>query len=87
MQDILVVFHLSFVSCGESRLIVSRCAGGKCGMMSSDDDLDRSRRPGANDHGWSITDRVLGGQTIMRSGDAVYGLHEERRSAGFLVEP
>jgi hypothetical protein len=42
-----------FVSFGESRLLVSWCAGGRCGMVGSDKDRDRSRRPGAEDQAWS----------------------------------
>jgi hypothetical protein len=30
-------------------------------MVSSDEDHGRSRRPGAEDRGWSDIDRVLGG--------------------------
>jgi hypothetical protein len=44
-------------------------------MTDSDEDHDRSRRPGEEDRGWSGTSRVLGGQTIGRSGNAVCGLH------------
>jgi hypothetical protein len=44
-------------------------------MVGSDDDLGRSRRPIVEDQGWSNTNRVLGGRTIRRSGDAVCGLH------------
>jgi hypothetical protein len=44
-------------------------------MMGSDEDHGRSRRPGAEDRGWLSTDRVLGGRTIERLGDAVCGLH------------
>jgi hypothetical protein len=55
-------------------------------MMGSDEDHGRSRRPGAEDRGWSSTSQVLGGRTIRRSDDVVCGLHhahgdEER---GFL---
>jgi hypothetical protein len=32
---------------------VSWCVGGRCGMADSDEDRDRSRRPGAEDRGWS----------------------------------
>jgi hypothetical protein len=47
----------------------------------------RSRRPGVEDWGWLGIDRVLGGQMIERTGDAVYGLHhtyvdEEREFHG-----
>jgi hypothetical protein len=56
-------------------LLVSWSVGDKCGMTSSDEDRDRSRRSGAEDRGWS-----------HRSGDAVCGLHragvDEQR--GFL---
>jgi hypothetical protein len=48
-------------------------------MAGSDEDHGRSRRPGAEDRGWSNTGRILGGWTIGKSGDAVYGL---RRAQG-----
>jgi hypothetical protein len=56
-------------------------------MAGSDDDLGRSRRPGAEDQRWSSTGRVLGGRTIGRSGDTVCGLYraqgdEERKFLG-----
>jgi hypothetical protein len=44
-------------------------------MADSDEDLGRSRRPGAGDQGWSSLGRVLGGRMIRRSGDVVCGLH------------
>jgi hypothetical protein len=44
-------------------------------MAGSDKDHGRSRRPGAEDRGWSSTGRVLSGQVIGRSGDAVCDLH------------
>jgi hypothetical protein len=34
-------------------LFVSCCAGGKCGMVCNDEDRGRSRRPDAEDRGWS----------------------------------
>jgi hypothetical protein len=68
-------FTFIFVSCGESRLLFSWCAGDRCHMVSSDEDHGRSRRPGAEDRGWSDIGRVLGGQMIGRSGDVVCGLH------------
>jgi hypothetical protein len=34
-------------------LLVSWCAGGRCGMVCSDEDRGRSRRPGAEDRRWS----------------------------------
>jgi hypothetical protein len=46
-------FSFTFVSFGELRLLVSWCAGGRCGMVCSDEDHGRSRRPGAEDRGWS----------------------------------
>jgi hypothetical protein len=50
---VLFCFSFIFVSFGESCLLVSWCAGGRCGMMCSDKDRDRSRRPGAEDRRWS----------------------------------
>jgi hypothetical protein len=44
-------------------------------MSGSDKDRDRRRRLGAEDRGWSSTDRVLDGWAIERSGDVVCGLH------------
>jgi hypothetical protein len=35
-------------------------------MAGSDEDRGRIRRPGAEDQGWSSTDRVLGDRTIER---------------------
>jgi hypothetical protein len=51
----IILFYFSFilVSFGESRLLVSWCAGGKYGMACSDEDRGRSRRPGAEYRGWS----------------------------------
>jgi hypothetical protein len=46
-------FSFTFVSFGESRLLVSWCAGGKYGMACSDEDNGRSSRPGADDWRWS----------------------------------
>jgi hypothetical protein len=55
-------------------------------MVGNDKDRGRSRRPSAEDRGWSSIGRVLGGQTIGRSGDAVCSLRcargDEKR--GFL---
>jgi hypothetical protein len=47
------IFSFIFVSLRESHLLVSWCASGRCGMACSDDDRGRSRRPGAEDRGWS----------------------------------
>jgi hypothetical protein len=56
-------------------VLVSWCIGDRCDMAGSDDDHGRTRRLSAEDEGWSSTDRVLGGQTIEMSGDAICGLH------------
>jgi hypothetical protein len=50
---VLFCFSFIFVSFGESCLLVSWCAGGRCGMTCSDEDHGRSRRPGVEDWGWS----------------------------------
>jgi hypothetical protein len=82
-------------------LLVSWCVGDRCDMAGNDEDHDRSRRLGAEDWGWLSIGRVLGGQTIRRSGDVVCGLHHaqgnkeggflslasKRRSTSFSVEP
>jgi hypothetical protein len=34
-------------------LLVSWCAGGRCGMAGSDEDCGRCRRLGVDDWGWS----------------------------------
>jgi hypothetical protein len=47
----IVFFYLCFV--GESCLLISWCAGGRCGMACSDEDRGRSMRPGAEDREWS----------------------------------
>jgi hypothetical protein len=47
------ILPFTFVSFGESYLLISWCAGGRCGMTCSDKDCGRSRRPGAEDRGWS----------------------------------
>jgi hypothetical protein len=53
MQDSFVLFFFFFVLFGQSRLLVSWCAGCRCGMTCSYEDRDRSRRAGAEDQGWS----------------------------------
>jgi hypothetical protein len=50
---VLFYFSFTFVSFGESHLLVSWSVGGRCGMACSDEDHGRSRRPGAEDRGWS----------------------------------
>jgi hypothetical protein len=37
------------ILCGELRLFVSWCVGDMCDMVGSDEELGRSRRPGAED--------------------------------------
>jgi hypothetical protein len=51
-------------------LLVSWCAGGRCGMTYSDEDRGRSRRHGAEDRGWSHS-RVLSGPAVERSGGTI----------------
>jgi hypothetical protein len=55
-------------------------------MTGSEEDLGRSRKPGAEDQGWSNTHQVLDGQTIERSGDAVCDMYCAHRDEehGFL---
>jgi hypothetical protein len=67
-------------------LLVSWCAGDRCDMVGSDEYCGRSRRPGAEDRGWSSTGRVLGGRMIERSGDVVCSLHRAQGDdeRGFL---
>jgi hypothetical protein len=61
-------------------------------MAGNNEDRGRSRSLGAEGRRWSSTGRVLGGQTIERSGDAVYSLHyaqgdEERGFLGLASNP
>jgi hypothetical protein len=67
-------------------LLVKWCVGGKCSIVGNDEDRDKSRRPGAEDRGWSSTSRVLDCRMIERSGDAVCGLHRAQgdEECGFL---
>jgi hypothetical protein len=58
---IFQLFYPIICSCGESRLLVSWYVGNRCNMAGSDEDLGRSRRPAAEDWGWSSTGRVLDG--------------------------
>jgi hypothetical protein len=67
-------YAVAFVLCRESHFLVSWCVGDRCDMADSDEDYGRSRRPGAEDQGWSNTGRVLSGRAIERSGDTVCGL-------------
>jgi hypothetical protein len=50
---VLFYFSFIFISFGESRLLVSWCAGGRCGIVCNNEDHGRSRRPSAEDRGWS----------------------------------
>jgi hypothetical protein len=50
---VLFYFSFTFVSFGESRLLVSLCVGGRCGMACSDENHGRSKRPSVEDRGWS----------------------------------
>jgi hypothetical protein len=50
---VLFYFSFTFVLFGESYLLVSWCAGGRCGIACNDEDRDRSRRPDAEGQGWS----------------------------------
>jgi hypothetical protein len=81
-----VVLCYYLCSCGESCLLISWCIGDMCDMVGSDEDLGRSKRHGAEDRGWSSIGRVLGGRTIGRTGDVVYGLHHAQgdEERGFL---
>jgi hypothetical protein len=46
-------FTFIFVSFEESCLLVSWCVGVRCGIMGTDEDRGRSRRPGVEDWRWS----------------------------------
>jgi hypothetical protein len=46
-------FTFIFVSFAESRLLISWCAGARCGMTCNNEDRTRSRRSSAKDRGWS----------------------------------
>jgi hypothetical protein len=84
----LFSFSFIFDSFGESRLLVSWCAGGRRDMACSDKDRGRSRRPGAEDRGWSHRSgtRWPGGREVGWRRAVCTG-HVETRSASFLVEP
>jgi hypothetical protein len=75
-----------FVLCGQLYLLILWCAGGRCGMVDSDEDHGRSRRPGAEDQGWSSIGQVLSDQTVERSTDAMCGLYHAwgDKERGFL---
>jgi hypothetical protein len=46
-----LLFYPYPCSCGELCLLVSWCAGGRCGMAGRDEDHGRGRRPGAEYQG------------------------------------
>jgi hypothetical protein len=66
-------------------LFVSWCVGDRCDMMGNNEDLGRSRRPGAEDQRWSSIGQILGGRTIGRSGDAVCGLYHAQGDEKHMV--
>jgi hypothetical protein len=68
---VLFYFSFTFVLFGESHLLVSWCAGGRCGIACNDEDRGRSRRPDAEGH----TGRILGGRAVKMSGGTVCDLH------------
>jgi hypothetical protein len=86
IRDSFVLFFFIFVSFRESRLLVSWCAGRRCGIACSDEDHGRSRRTSAEDQGWSHRSgtRWPGSRVVPCK---VYIVHMETRSADFLVEP
>jgi hypothetical protein len=59
-------FSFTFVSFRESGLLVSWCAGGRCGMACCDEDHGGSRTPGVEDQGWShrLSTRWSGDQEV-----------------------
>jgi hypothetical protein len=71
----LWLFYSLSILCGESHFLVSWSVSDRCGMADSNKDRGRSKRLGAYDREWSSIGRVLGGWTIGRSSDTVYGLH------------
>jgi hypothetical protein len=50
---VLFCFSFIFVSFEESCLLVSWCAGGRCGITCSNEDRGKSRRAGADNQEWS----------------------------------
>jgi hypothetical protein len=74
---VLFCFSFTFVLFGESRLLISWCAGGRCGMVCSDEDHGRSRDL-VQRIGDGRTGRVLGGWAVEMSGGTVCGLHLAR---------
>jgi hypothetical protein len=52
-ETVSFYFSFTFVSFGESHLLVSWCADGRCDMACNDEDRGRSRRLDAEDQRWS----------------------------------
>jgi hypothetical protein len=77
---VLFCFSFIFVSFGESCVLISWCAGGRCGMVCSDEDRGSGRRPGIEDRGWSHRSGT------QWPGGAMCGLHRARgdEERGFL---
>jgi hypothetical protein len=75
MRGVLFYFSFTFVSFGESRLLILWCAGSACraAMRTVAGIRDLMQRTEGD-----RTGRVLGGRTVKRSGDAVCGLHLAR---------
>jgi hypothetical protein len=73
---VLFCFSFIFISFEESRLLVSWCASGKCGMTCSDEDRGRGRRSDAEDRGWSHRSGT------QWPGDRETGWHRVRSAPG-----
>jgi hypothetical protein len=73
---VLFYFSFTFISFGESHLLVSWCAGGRCGITYNNENRGRSRRPGAEDQKWShgLGTRWPGGREV--------GWHHVRSAPG-----
>jgi hypothetical protein len=57
-------------------LLVLWCVGGRCDMACSDEDRGKSRRPRAEDRGWSHR------SDTRWPGDRVVGWHRVRSASG-----
>jgi hypothetical protein len=70
-------------------LLVSWCVGDMCDMASNDEDLGRSRRPGAEarDGQAQISYLMVRRSKGWVTSCMVSTVHKETRSASFLVEP
>jgi hypothetical protein len=81
--DISVVLLYYLCSCGELRLLISWCVGDRYDMADSDEDLGRSRIPGADDRDGQIQAdhsmvRWSGGRVTSC---VIYTVHKEIKSA------